>query len=82
MDIEKGIEAPFGGVIGGSVGTAYFHKVKLCVFSDMIEIKAAFSRTLSVAGLLGRNGFFENFIITFDAETRPPGFEFTRIHRA
>jgi hypothetical protein len=48
----------------------------------MIQIKAGFSPRLSVAGLLGRRGFFENFIIKFDPSATPPGFEILRLGRA
>src|ERR1043166_3120741 len=36
------------------------------------EVMAGFSPQLSVAGLLGQVGFFDNFIVTFDYTPHPP----------
>jgi len=60
----------------------YFHKVKIIVFGDFFETMAGFSRDLSVTGLLGRRGFFENFIVNIDASSSPPNCEIEKIHRA
>jgi len=60
----------------------YFHKVKIIVFSEFFETMAGFSHALSVTGLLGRRGFFENFIVTIDASSSPPHCEIEKIHRA
>jgi hypothetical protein len=43
---------------------------------------AGFSRELSVTGLLGLRGFFENFSVKIDASTSPPYCEIEKIHRA
>jgi hypothetical protein len=48
----------------------------------VLKIKASFSEELPVAGILGISGFFENFKITFDPSSTPPGFELDRIYRA
>jgi len=48
----------------------------------MLKIRAGFVRDLPVAGLLGRRGFFENFIITFDPSATQPGFDIQRLGRA
>ena len=82
IDIAKGIEHRLGGVIGGAGAKMYFHKVKLCLPGTMIEIMAGFSDTLSVAAILGRTGFFDNYTITFDPCSTPPGFEMQRVGRA
>jgi hypothetical protein len=37
---------------------------------------------VSVGGILGRRGFFENFIIRFDPSLVPAGFEIDRLGRA
>lgn len=79
IEVQKGIEVPFGGVIGGSIGRIYYHNVRLSVAGELIEITAGFSYELSFQALLGRNGFFDNFIVTFDHTTHPPSFELQRI---
>jgi hypothetical protein len=82
VDIEGGIEDSLGGVIGGSFGKVYFHKVKLCLPGTIMELVAGFSKELSVAGILGRSGFFDNYIIQFDPSSTPPGFDMQRVGRA
>lgn len=82
IDITKGMEEPLGGVIGGAVGKMYFHKVKLCIPGDIFEIMAGFSTKLSVAGILGRSGFFNRYSILFDPCSTPPGIELQRVGRA
>ena len=82
LDVEKGPKRDIGGVGQGATIEAYYHNVKLWVGTGMIQIKAGFSPNLSVAGLLGRRGFFENFIIKFDPSASPPGFEIQRLGRA
>lgn len=81
IKIEDGVEGPLGGVIGGARGKVFYHKVKLKVAAEIIEITGGFSDELSVGALLGDNGFLNNFILTFDPTPHPPCFEFQRIHR-
>src|SRR5260370_31952312 len=64
---EQGFTDEIGGIIPGSTEPIYFHKVKLHVESDwIIEITAGFMKKLTATGILGRNGFFDHFKITFD----------------
>jgi len=69
------------GVIGGPTGLLYFHRIKILVFGDSFETMAGFSPDLAVTGLLGRRGFFDNFVVKFDASTFPPHCEIEKIHR-
>jgi len=82
INVTHGIEEPLGGVIGGAVGKMWFHTVKLCLLGTIIDITAGFSPKLSVAGILGRSGFFDNYIVTFDPCNNPPGLNIERIGRA
>ena len=59
----------------------YFHKVRVFIFGDFFETMAGFARELSVTGLLGRRGFFENFVVKIDASASPPYCEIEKIHR-
>jgi len=68
--------------VHGVVRKVYYHKIKLCIGPDIIPVTAGFSDELSVSGILGRFGFFDNYTITFDPCTNPPGFDIQRIHRA
>src|ERR1700693_280562 len=66
VDITSGIKETWGGVVGGAVGEMYFHKVKLCLPGTIIEVVAGFSAKLSVAGILGRSGFFDHYTVQVD----------------
>ncbi len=81
MDVRSGIEGPLGGVIGAAQGKVYYHSIRLYVSGEYLNIKAGFSYELSVPALLGQNGFFDNFIVTFDNTPHPPCFEVNRIQR-
>jgi hypothetical protein len=80
--LEDGVKGDLWGVIGGAKAPMYFHKVKIIVFGEFFETMAGFSRDLSVTGLLGRRGFFENFMVKIDASSSPPSCEIEKIHRA
>ena len=60
----------------------YFHKVKVLVGASDFETMAGFSWGLAVGGLLGRRGFFENFLVKFDCSTYPPQLDIEKLHRA
>jgi hypothetical protein len=51
--------------IGGQQET-WIHDVTLYIPGGAVVVKAGFTETLPVAGLLGMNGFFEHFSITFN----------------
>lgn len=80
--LEDGVRDDLRGVIGGPKAPMYFHKINIIVFGDSFETMAGFSHDLSVTGLLGRRGFFENFVVKIDASTSPPTCEIEKIHRA
>ncbi len=80
--MEDGIKADLGGVVGGARADMYFHKIKILVGSYQVTTMAGFSTDLTVAGLLGRRGFFEDFIVKIDSSTNPPYFDLEKINRA
>ena len=82
IDIKSGIRSDLAGIARGVKIPVYFHDVDLHADADIIRIKAGFSERLPIAGILGRRGFFEHFIVTFDPTFTPPGFEITRVGRA
>ena len=67
--------------ISGLGEDVWIHPVTLYVGENGLAIEAAFSRNLPLAGLLGMKGFFDNFKVTFDPTTKPPGLEIERVHR-
>jgi hypothetical protein len=79
--LEDGIKSGLSGVIGGAVVPIYFHKIKILVGTDQVTTMAGFADQLSVAGLLGRRGFFENFTVKIDSAPNPPWFELDKINR-
>jgi len=82
LKLTDGIHDNLGGVIGTSKADVYFHKIKLKVMSDIIPIVGGFSEQLSVAAILGRHGFFDNFTVTFDPCNNPPGLIIERVGRS
>ena len=82
MKVEQGHECPVGGAVVGSTGSVFFHRIKLIVAGGTIELRAGFSAKLAVAAILGREGFFDNHVITFNPQANPPGLEIERIYRA
>ncbi len=82
LEVDKGEEDVVGGIIRGLQEPIYFHKVKIYVEMDwIIEVMAGFVKKLQVPGVLGRNGFFENFYIYFDHASHPPTVEVKKIEK-
>lgn len=78
LDIQSGdVEITQG--IGGQL-SVYIHEIALYIPGGPVNVRAAFAENLPVPGLLGMNGFFDNFIVTFDQSSLV--FEIERIHRA
>jgi len=64
LDIESGEKEITQG-IGGPSDT-YLHDIVLYIPGGPVTIKAAFKEDLPIAALLGMNGFFQHFVITFN----------------
>ena len=63
IPIDLGTRIPFVGV-GGTEQIAYFHSVELGVGEWVVAIKAGFVEKLRWPyGLLGQEGFFDNFVV-------------------
>jgi hypothetical protein len=72
-------ESEIGGVIGGPKDAVHFHHVNIVIENNLtIRVLAGFMKKLSVAAILGRNGFFDNFLVCFDHSQSPPELEVTR----
>ena len=81
IDILAGKEYELGGISRDIRVPFYFHLLKLNIAGSFIETMVGFSHQMPMAGLLGHNGFFDHFIVTFNAISRPPTFEVERITR-
>ena len=77
--VEDGIKEDFGGIFSDPKRSVYFHKVKIIVVSEQFETMAGFSWDLAVTGILGRRGFFQNFVTTIDSSGNPPHVELRKI---
>ena len=67
LDVEKGERKLFGGVTG-QAGTAFVHTVTIDFEGFEFETNCGFSDDISPDGygILGQDGFFDNFKVTFD----------------
>ena len=78
LQLEAGRRELTTGISGDQL--VWVHPVKLFVGGSPMLIEAAFQEDLPVAGLLGMEGFFEHFIVTFDSLARE--CQLDRIYRA
>jgi hypothetical protein len=83
IKLTDGIKNSLGGVGKGTVIPVYYHDIFVLVGADWkIGVRAGFSEDLSVAGILGRTGFFDAFRVTFDHTDHPPMLEINKIEHA
>jgi hypothetical protein len=80
-DFRSGIVSSTSGIVGGSSMDLYAHEIRLYIGADNFKIIGYFSEGLPLPCLLGRRGFFDKYIVTFDPTEANPGFELTRVHR-
>lgn len=64
LDIAAGAKEETLGISGLDI--TYLHDVVLYIPGGAVIMKAGFKENLPLAGLLGMQGFFEHFVITFD----------------
>jgi hypothetical protein len=67
--------------MSGAIVMTYFHPIRIHIGVDALDIEAGFTDQLAVAALLGRQGFFDQYRITFDPSIDPPTFELERVVR-
>jgi hypothetical protein len=68
LNLESGERITMSGV-GGRV-TVWLHDVVLELPGGPVHARVGFQRDLPVMGLLGMDGFFEHFKVTFDGHAR------------
>jgi len=64
LNVSQGELEPTMGIAGPA--NTYLHDISLYAPGGIIAIRAGFSADLPVAGVLGIEGFFDSFKITFD----------------
>ena len=65
LELKSGIKEITNGI--GGPEENWIHEVMLYIPGGPVKIKAGFKENLPVVGLLGTQGFFQHFTITFDA---------------
>lgn len=67
LDIEQGIRSNLTGV-EGQRAPAYLHKVRISVdgMPGDVEVLAGFTASKGVGAILGQEGFFDAFKVTFE----------------
>lgn len=67
LKLEKGEREFFGGIEGGRF-IAFIHRIQLQIvgMDARIEMAAGFTEAIGVSALLGQEGFFDTFRITFE----------------
>jgi hypothetical protein len=61
LKIEDGQKSVLSGIVAGSQRDIYYHKVKLKVAGDIIDINAGFHDNLPLTGIVGRNGVYSPY---------------------
>lgn len=74
INVEKGKKTYLGGVGGRIMG--YIHILKIETADKIFSCPVVFSREFKVSfNLIGRQGFFEKFVISFDERNRQVALE-------
>jgi hypothetical protein len=64
LELEKGVQENTLGIAGST--NIYLYEISLHVPGGIVDVIAGFCEDLPIAGLLGMNGFFDHFKVTFD----------------
>jgi len=82
IELEEGEKAEVGGILAGIKEPMYFHKVILFVEDHWtLSIRAGFVKKLCIPGILGRDGFFDHFLVQFDQSCKPALVQLEKIER-
>lgn len=68
LDIKAGQKETTQGI--GGTESVYLHEINLYLPGGPINTKVGFTENLPIAGLLGMNGFFEFFRVTFHPDLK------------
>ncbi|MGO8756857.1 MAG: aspartyl protease family protein [Terracidiphilus sp.] len=78
LDLKAGEVEVLNGI--GGPDTTWLHDITLHVFGGPIKIRAGFKDALPVTALLGMNGFFQHFNVTFEGAAQRCLIERIRIN--
>jgi len=80
IDLSTAVRGDMAGIIPGVLEPVFYRKVRIIVEGNWtVDITAGFMKKLSTAAILGRNGFFDAFRVTFDHSTSPFSIDIDRI---
>ena len=82
LKVESGTRDTVLGALRSPRSEVFYHRVRIEVAGETLSITAGFSRDVLQPCLLGREGFFDHFRVTFNPETSPPGLEIDPVRRA
>ena len=81
IDVGGGVRDTVLGALQAPHSEVFYHRLTMELAGERLNIIAAFSREVLQPCLLGREGFFDNFRVTFNPESSPPGLELERVCR-
>ena len=64
LDLKAGEVEILNGIGGPEI--TWLHDISLYVYGGPVRIRTGFKETLPLAALLGMNGFFQHFNVTFE----------------
>ena len=82
LDVKAGERDTLRGALRSAQSEVFYHRLRMDVAGESLSILAGFTRDALQPCLLGREGFFDHFRVTFNPETLPPGLELERVRRA
>ena len=82
LEVRDGARDTVLGALRSPRSEVFYHRLSMEVAGERLNITAGFSRDVLQPCLLGRDGFFDHFRVTFNPETSPPGLEIEAVRRA
>jgi hypothetical protein len=81
IDVGGGIRDTILGALQSPQSEVFYHRLRMDVGGERLSVLAGFTRDALQPCLLGREGFFDQFRVTFNPEATPAGLEIERVRR-
>lgn len=81
LDVGSGVRDTLSGALRSPQSEVYYHRLWMDVAGERLSVLAGFTQDALQPALLGRDGFFDHFRVTFNPETSPAGMELERVRR-
>lgn len=82
LEVGKGTRDTVLGALRSPRSEVFYHHIDMEVAGERLRILAGFSSDALQPCLLGRDGFFDHFRVTFNPSLSPPGLEIDPVRRA